>query len=32
VVRRQGRSIVVTLFGLIGVYLIGKGISILRGW
>lgn len=32
VVRRHGRSIVVTLFGLIGVYLIGKGISILRGW
>jgi Sap, sulfolipid-1-addressing protein len=32
VVRRHGRSIIVTLFGLIGVYLIGKGISILRGW
>jgi len=31
-VRRHGRSIVVTLFGLIGVYLIGKGISIVRGW
>jgi hypothetical protein len=32
IVGRHGRSIVVTLFGLIGVYLIGKGISILRGW
>ena len=31
-VGRHGRWIVVTLFGLIGVYLIGKGISILRGW
>jgi hypothetical protein len=32
IVRRHGRWIVVTVFGLIGVYLIGKGISILRGW
>jgi Sap-like sulfolipid-1-addressing protein len=31
VVHRHGRWIVVILFGLIGVYLIGKGISILRG-
>ena len=32
IARRHGRSIVVTLFGLIGVYLVGTGISILRGW
>jgi hypothetical protein len=31
-VRRNGRWIVVTLFGLIGIFLIVKGISILRGW
>jgi hypothetical protein len=31
-VRRHGRVIVVTVFGLIGTYLIVKGVSILRGW
>jgi hypothetical protein len=31
-VRRHGRRILMTLFGLIGVYLVGKGISLLRGW
>jgi Sap-like sulfolipid-1-addressing protein len=30
-VGRHGRTIMVSVFGLIGVYLIGKGISILRG-
>jgi hypothetical protein len=32
VVGRLGRSIVVTVFGVIGVYLLGKGLSILRDW
>jgi hypothetical protein len=31
-VGRLGRSIVVTVFGLIGIYLLGKGLSILREW
>ncbi|MFL6131301.1 MAG: GAP family protein [Nocardioidaceae bacterium] len=31
-VGRLGRPIVVTVFGLIGVYLLGKGLSILRDW
>jgi Sap, sulfolipid-1-addressing protein len=31
-VRRHGRSIVATLFGLIGVCLIAKGLATLRGW
>jgi hypothetical protein len=32
VIRQHGRWIVVTVFGLIGVYLISKGVSLLRGW
>jgi hypothetical protein len=31
-VRRRSRAILVTFFGIIGTYLIIKGISILRGW
>lgn len=31
-VRRHGRSIVVVLFGVVGVYLLGKGLSTLLGW
>ena len=31
-IRRHGRSIVVVVFGVIGVYLLGKGLSILLGW
>jgi hypothetical protein len=30
-IRRHGRSIVVVIFGVIGVYLLGKGLSLLRG-
>ena len=32
IVHRHGRWIVVAVFGIIGVYLLGKGISVLRGW
>jgi len=31
-VRRHGRWIVVAVFGVIGVYLLGKGLSLLLGW
>jgi hypothetical protein len=31
-VRRRSRAIIVTVFGVIGIYLIVKGVSILRGW
>ena len=31
-IRRRGRWIVVTIFGIIGVYLIGSGLAILRDW
>jgi hypothetical protein len=31
-IRRHGRSIVVVVFGAIGVYLLWKGLSILLGW
>jgi len=31
-IRRHGRSIVIVVFGVLGVYLLGKGLSLLLGW